>query len=43
MKIPAENLISERRLAEFDVWITPSLGEIKDTERFAEEMDRTAG
>ncbi len=28
------------QLAEFDVWITPSLGEIRDTERFQEELNK---
>lgn len=38
MKLPVETLDLNSWLAEFDVWITPSLGEIQDTERFQQEM-----
>lgn len=39
MKLPTVTLNLTTSLAEFDVWITPSLGEIKDTERFQQEME----
>lgn len=38
LPIPAPNL--QRDLKEFDIWITPSLGEIPDTEKFKEELAR---
>lgn len=38
MKLPHEQLDLETALAEFDVWITPSTGEIRDTERFRHEL-----
>ena len=37
-KLPTVPLDTKASRAEFDVWITPSLGEIRDTERFREEM-----
>jgi len=37
--IPAPDL--QRDLEEFDIWITPSLGEITETEKFKEELQRT--
>lgn len=43
MKIPIINLSIKNMLEEFDVWITPSLGEVKDSDRFKEEMERVAG
>jgi hypothetical protein len=39
MKVPVETLDLNSWLAEFDVWITPALGEIQDTERFLQEME----
>lgn len=39
MKLPTATLDLNTSLAEFDIWITPSLGEIKDTERFQQEME----
>ena len=39
MKLPEANLDVAAMLAEFDVWITPSLGEIRDTQRFDDEME----
>ena len=39
MRLPIPTLDLVAQLLEFDVWITPSLGEIRDTERFREEMD----
>ena len=38
MKLPLPTLDLATQLLEFDVWITPSLGEIRDTERFREEL-----
>ena len=40
MKLPAKDLDLQSALAEFDVWITPSLGEIRDTEKFRDELAR---
>ncbi len=42
MKLPIPERSVARDLAEFDVWITPSLGEIRDTDRFQEELDKVA-
>lgn len=41
MKLPKPNppLDLTGQLAEFDIWITASLGEIRDTERFARELE----
>lgn len=39
MRLPTINLDLETQLKEFDIWITPSLGEIQDTERFKKVMD----
>lgn len=39
MKLPHAQLDLETALAEFDVWITPSTGEIRDTDRFRREME----
>lgn len=36
LPIPAREL--QRDLREFDIWITPSLGEITDTDKFKEEL-----
>jgi hypothetical protein len=38
MKLPSRILKLNDQLDEFDIWITPSLGEIVDTEKFKEEM-----
>lgn len=38
MKLPLPVLNLTTQLLEFDVWITPSLGEIRDTDRFREEL-----
>ena len=40
MKLPTPSLSLEDQFAEFDVWITPSLGEIRDSERFQSELGR---
>ena len=42
MKLPIPALDITTQLLEFDVWITPSLGEIRDTERFRQELDTMA-
>ena len=38
LPIPEQPQNLAEQLAEFDIWITPSLGEIRDTERFKEEL-----
>lgn len=38
LPIPARDL--QRDLKEFDIWITPSLGEITDTDKFKKELTR---
>lgn len=43
MKLPVAKLDLTTALAEFDIWITPSLQEIHDTERFREELERVVG
>lgn len=40
MRLPIPNMTLQESLEEFDIWITPSLGEIQDTQRFKEELDR---
>jgi hypothetical protein len=42
MRLPETRLSLQDSLLEFDVWITPTLGEIRDTDRFRQEMDRVA-
>jgi hypothetical protein len=39
MKLPKVTLNIGTKLREFDVWITPSLGEIRDTEQFRKELE----
>lgn len=39
MKLPTIVQNVQTMCLEFDVWITASLGEIKDTSRFNQEMD----
>jgi hypothetical protein len=39
LKLPIPDLDLATQLAEFDVWITPSLGEIKDTDKFRQQLD----
>lgn len=39
MKLPTVSLDLNTQLKEFDVWITPSLGEIQGNERFQKVMD----
>jgi hypothetical protein len=38
MKLPSRIIKLNDQLDEFDIWITPSLGEIVDTDKFKEEM-----
>jgi len=33
----------QEQLAEFDLWITPSLQEIQDTEKYSEELKKVDG
>lgn len=40
MKLPVSAFNLASALQEFDVWITPSLGEIRDTKKFELEMQR---
>ena len=40
MKVPNPAKELQRDLKEFDIWITPSLGEITDTEKFQIELAR---
>jgi hypothetical protein len=43
MKLPSPaKLDLASQLSEFDIWITPSLGEIRDTERFRKELQQVA-
>jgi hypothetical protein len=42
MKLPLPTLDLASQLLEFDVWITPSLGEIRDTERFRNQLGAVA-
>lgn len=42
MRLPTVQLDLATALAEFDVWITASLGEIRDTDRFREVLEATA-
>ncbi|MBK8185711.1 MAG: hypothetical protein IPK63_23580 [Candidatus Competibacteraceae bacterium] len=39
MKLTIPKISLDIQLLEFDVWITPSLGEIRDTEKFKEQME----
>lgn len=39
MKLPNTPISAIDAMLEFDVWLTPTLGEIRDTKRFQEEMD----
>ncbi|MCG7868172.1 MAG: hypothetical protein JAY74_17635 [Candidatus Thiodiazotropha taylori] len=40
MKLPIPNLSLQEQLDEFDLWITPSLQEIQDTEKYAHELNK---
>ena len=39
MKLNLKEMSLEDKLKEFDSWITPSLGEIKDATKFKEERE----
>jgi len=39
VKIPYPSFDLDTSLREFDIWITPSLGEIRDTEKYQEELE----
>jgi hypothetical protein len=39
MKLPITPISAIDALLEFDIWLTPTLGEIRDAERFQKEMD----
>lgn len=43
MRLPTVQQSLTEMLKEFDVWITPSLGDISDTDKFREELERVAG
>lgn len=40
MKLPIPDVVLEEQLAEFDLWITPSLQEIHDTDKYANELQK---
>jgi hypothetical protein len=40
MKLPPSRLDAKADLDEFDIWITPMLGEITDSDKFKERMER---
>lgn len=40
MRLPQITLTLDEQLSEFDVWITSSTGEIRDTEKFQSELNR---
>jgi hypothetical protein len=42
MKLSIEEKNIDRWLAEFDLWITPYLADIKDSDRFYQELDIVA-
>lgn len=39
MWLPSVSLSEDQVVAEFDQWVTPSLGDLRDTNKFAEELD----
>jgi hypothetical protein len=43
MKLPTIDQSIKEKLAEFDIWLTPTLGEIRDTDRFTQELDLVDG
>lgn len=43
MKLPFPELNVQEQLAEFDIWVTASLGELRDTDRFKDEMAAVIG
>lgn len=40
MKLKSYEATLEDKMSEFDLWVTPSLGEIRDTEQFKENLDQ---
>ena len=40
MKLPNEQLDLGQKLQEFDIWVTPSLGEISDSAKFKDELSK---
>ncbi len=42
MKLPNVTLDLSQEIAEFDVWITPALGSIQETDKFRQELDAVA-
>lgn len=40
MKLPVSELAIEDKLAEFDQWVTPSIQEIQDTEKYKSELEK---
>lgn len=42
MRLPSSTLDLPNALLEFDTWITPTLGEIRDTHRFKVELENAA-
>ena len=42
MKLPYPKKSLEQQLLEFDLWITPSIQEIQDTEKYDQELDRVS-
>ncbi len=42
MKLPVQNLSLRKQLSEFDLWLTPSLREIQDTEKYKKELNKVA-
>lgn len=42
MKLPIPKQTLSEKLKEFDIWITPSLGDISDTDTYRDELNRIA-
>ena len=42
MKLKLKRLTLENQINEFDNWVTPTLGEIKDTDKFVSEKTSIA-
>lgn len=40
MRINNYELSLEQKMSEFDMWVTPSLGEIRDTTQFQLNLDQ---
>ena len=39
MKLKSYEASLSEKMSEFDIWVTPSLGEIRDTPQFRENLD----